>query len=131
MTCSRCPATGELLAIEVKPHTASDKDIAWSVLQAGMYADLFQRWADHAAARRTRFCTVWLPNGAVSAWRSGIAIQLAAPIKVRPVVALDRRAAPRAREKLAAVHAHLDAAGLGTDLYVRQVNLVGRLDPMS
>ena len=42
---------GEILAIEVKPHTASDKDIAWSVLQAGMYADLFQRWADYAGGK--------------------------------------------------------------------------------
>ena len=42
---------GELLAIEVKPHTAADKDIAWSVLQAGMYADLFQRWADQAGGK--------------------------------------------------------------------------------
>ena len=42
---------GDVLAIEVKPHTASDKDIAWSVLQAGMYADLFQRWADYAGGK--------------------------------------------------------------------------------
>lgn len=42
---------GEVLAIEVKPHTASDKDIAWSVLQAGMYADLFQLWADYAGGK--------------------------------------------------------------------------------
>ena len=39
---------GEILAIEIKPHTAPDTDIAWSVLQAGMYADPFQLWADHA-----------------------------------------------------------------------------------
>jgi hypothetical protein len=58
-------------------------------------------------------------------------IQVAAPIKVRPVVALDRRAAQSAREKLAAVCAHLASAGLATDLDVRQVNLVGRLDPIS
>ena len=41
---------GEVLAIEVKPHTASDRDIAWSVLH-GMYADLFQRWADSAGGK--------------------------------------------------------------------------------
>ena len=58
-------------------------------------------------------------------------IQVAAPIKVRPVVALDRRAAQSAKDKLAAVRAHLASAGLATDLDVRQVNLVGRLDPIS
>jgi hypothetical protein len=122
---------GEVLAIEVKPHTASDKDIAWSVLQAGMYADLFQLWADYAggkahevlhamAGQRNR---IGLPG------RAGI--QVTAPINVRPVVALDRRAAQSAKEKLAAVCTHLAFAGLATDLDVRQVNLVGRLDPIS
>ena len=62
---------------------------------------------------------------------SGTGIQLAAPIKVRPVVALDRRAKSSAKEKLAEVRAHLAAAGLATDLDVRQVNLVGRLDPLT
>jgi hypothetical protein len=58
------------------------------------------------------------------------AIKVAAPIKVRPVVALDRRASHSTKEKLTAVRAHLTAAGLATDLDVRQVNLVGRLDPL-
>ena len=56
---------------------------------------------------------------------SGTGIQIAAPIKVRPVVALDRRAKSSAKEKLAEVRAHLAAAGLATDLDVRAaVNLV-------
>jgi hypothetical protein len=45
---------GEVLAIEVKPHTVSDKDIAWSVLQAGMYVYLFQKWANRAGAKWSR-----------------------------------------------------------------------------
>jgi hypothetical protein len=61
---------------------------------------------------------------------SGSRIQLAAPIKVRPVVVLDRRAAHSAKEKLAAVRAQLTIAGLAADLDVRHVNLVGRLDPI-
>jgi hypothetical protein len=56
-------------------------------------------------------------------------IQVVAPIQVRPVVALDRRAAQSAKDKLAAVRVHLASAGLPTDLDGRQVNLVGRLDP--
>lgn len=122
---------GEVLAIEVKPHTSSDKDIAWSVLQAGMYADLFQRWADYAAGKAHEV----LHAMATQRHRIGLSnhagIQIAAPIKVRPVVALDRRAPKSAKDKLAAVCAHLASAGLATDLDVRQVNLVGRLDPMS
>jgi hypothetical protein len=58
-------------------------------------------------------------------------IQVAAPIKVRPVVALDRRATESAKEKLAAVRAHLASTGLASDLDVRQVNLVGHLEPIS
>jgi len=122
---------GEVLAIEVKPHTASDKDIAWSVLQAGMYADLFQLWADYAGGKAHEV----LHDMAGQRNRIGLSgragIQVAAPIKVRPVVALDLRAAQSAKEKLEAVCAHLAAAGLATDLDVRQVNLVGRLDPIS
>jgi hypothetical protein len=57
-------------------------------------------------------------------------IQLATPVKVRPVVALDRRSKSSAKRKLAEVRAHLAAAGLATNLDVQQVNLVGRLDPL-
>ncbi len=56
---------------------------------------------------------------------------LAAPIKVRPVVALDRRAKTSAKDKLAEVHRHLASSGLANNLYLRQVNLIGRLDPLS
>ena len=123
--------TGELLAIEVKPHTASDKDIAWSVLQAGMYADLFQRWADHAGGKAHEVLHGMAAQRRRIGLASGTAIQLATPIKVRPVVALDRRAKTSAKEKLAEVQRHLASSGLATDLYLRQVNLVGRLDPLS
>jgi hypothetical protein len=123
--------TGELLAIEVKPHTASDKDIAWSVLQAGMYADLFQRWANHASGKAHEVLHGMAAQRRRIGLASGTAIQLAAPIKVRPVVALDRRAKTSAKEKLAEVQRHLASSGLATDLYLRQVNLVGRLDPLS
>jgi hypothetical protein len=123
--------TGELLAIEVKPHTASDKDIAWSVLQAGMYADLFQRWADQAGGKAHEVLHGMAAQRRRIGLASGTAIQLAAPIKVRPVVALDRRAKTSAKEKLAEVQRHLASSGLATDLYLRQVNLVGRLDPLS
>jgi hypothetical protein len=118
--------TGEVLAIEVRPHTASDKDIPWSVLQAGMCADLFQRRADQVGGAHEV-----LHDMAAKRSRIGLApsrgILLAAPITVRPVVALGRRATSSARAKLADVRAHLISAGLATDLDVRQVNLVGRL----
>jgi hypothetical protein len=123
--------TGELLAIEVKPHTASDKDIAWSVLQAGMYADLFQRWADQADGKAHEVLHGMTGQRRRIGLTSGTAIQLAAPIKVRPVVALDRRAKISAKKKLAEVRRHLASSSLATDLYLRQVNLVGRLDPLS
>lgn len=123
--------TGELLAIEVKPHTASDKDIAWSVLQAGMYADLFQRWADQAGGKAHEVLHGMAAQRRRIGLASGSAIQLAAPIKVRPVVALDRRAKTSAKDKLAEVHRHLASSGLANNLYLRQVNLIGRLDPLS
>ena len=122
---------GEVLAIEVKPHTAPDKDIAWSVLQAGMYADLFQRWADHAGGKAHEVLHDMAAQRKRIGLAGGTAIKLAAPIRVRPVVALDRRAATSAKEKLAQVRAHLASAGLASDLDVRLVNLVGRLDPPS
>jgi hypothetical protein len=121
---------GEILAIEVKPHTASDKDIAWSVLQAGMYADLFQRWADHADGEAHEVLHGMAAQRRRIGLSSGAEIQLATPVKVRPVVALDRRAKNSAKRKLAEVRAHLAAAGLATNLDVQQVNLVGRLDPL-
>ena len=105
-------AEGEILAIEVKPHTASDKDIAWSVLQAGMYADLFQRWADYAGGKAHEVLHGMAAQRKRIGLSSGTGIQLAAPIKVRPVVALDRRAKGSAKEKLAEVRAHLAAAVL-------------------
>jgi len=122
---------GEVLAIEVKPHTASDKDIAWSVLQAGMYADLFQLWADGAGGKAHEVLHAMAGQRHRIGLLGRAGIQVAAPIKVRPVVALDRRATPSAKEKLAEVHTHLASTGLATDLDVRQVNLVGRLDPIS
>jgi hypothetical protein len=122
--------SGEVLAIEVKPHTASDKDIAWSVLQAGMYADLFQLWADQAGGEAHEILHGMAGQRNRIGLSSGSRIQLPAPIKVRPVVALDRRAARSAKEKLAAVRAQLTMAGLAADLDVRHVNLVGRLDPI-
>jgi hypothetical protein len=122
---------GEVLAIEVKPHTASDRDIAWSVLQAGMYADLFQRWADGAGGKAHEVLHAMAGQRHRIGLSGRAGIQVSAPIKVRPVVALDRRATQSAKEKLAAVRAHLASAGLATDLDVRQVNLVGRLDPIS
>lgn len=96
-----------------------------------MYADLFQLWADHAGGKAHEVLHGMAAQRSRIGLSDRIGIHLAAPIKVRPVVALDRRAAPRAREKLKAVLAHLNAAGLGTNMDVRQVNLVGRLDPIS
>ena len=84
MRCACVSSRGEVLAIEVKPHTASDKDIAWSVLQAGMYADLFQLWADYAGGKAHEV----LHEMAGQRNRIGLSgragIQVAAPIKVRP-----------------------------------------------
>jgi hypothetical protein len=122
---------GEVLAIEVKPHTASDKDIAWSVLQAGMYADLFQLWADGAGGKAPKVLHAMAGQRHRIGLSGRAGIHVAAPIKVRPVVALDRRATQSAKEKLAEVRAYLASAGLATDLDVRQVNLVGRLEPIS
>jgi hypothetical protein len=122
---------GEVLAIEVKPHTASDRDIAWSVLQAGMYADLFQRWADSAGGKAHEVLHAMAAQRNRIGLSDRAGIQVAAPIKVRPVVALDRRATQSAKEKLAVVCGHLASTGLATDLDLRQVNLVGRLDPIS
>jgi len=120
---------GEVLAIEVKPHTASDKDIAWSVLQAGMYADLFQLWADGAGGKAHEVLHAMAGQRHRIGLSSRAGIQVTAPIKVRPVVALDRRATQSAKGKLAEVRMHLASTGLATDLDVKQVNLVGRLGP--
>jgi hypothetical protein len=95
-----------------------------------MYADLFQRWADHAGGKAHEVLLGMAAQRRRIGLSSGAEIQLAAPLKVRPVVALDRRARSSAKKKLAEVRAHLAAAGLATDLDVQQVNLVGRLDPL-
>jgi len=90
-----------------------------------MYADLFQRWADHADGKSHEVLHGMAAQRKRIGLSSGTGIQLAAPIKVRPVVALDRRAKSSAKEKLAEVRAHLAATGLAADLDVRQVNLGG------
>jgi hypothetical protein len=95
-----------------------------------MYADLFQLWADQAGGKALEVLHGMAGQRNRIGLSSGSRIQLAAPIKVRPVVALDRRAAHSAKEKLAAVRAQLTIAGLAADLDVRHVNLVGRLDPI-
>ena len=95
-----------------------------------MYADLFQTWVDQAgseaetilhgmAAQRTR---IGLPG------ISGI--RLATPIVVRPVVAIDRRTSFSAKARLTEVRVHLSSVGLASDIDVRQVNLIGRRDPL-
>ena len=121
---------GEILAIEVKPHTAPDTDIAWSVLQAGMYADLFQRWADQAGDTASAV----LQGMAEQRHQIGLApeaqVKLASPVKVVPVVAIDRRATDSAAYKLNEVLSTLRSAHLADDMRVRRVNLVGRLDPI-
>jgi len=96
-----------------------------------MYADLFQRWADHADGKPHEVLHGMAAQRNRIGLSSGTGIQLAAPVKVLPVVALDRRAKTSAKEKLAEVRVHLATAGLATDLGVRQVNLVGRLDPLA
>ena len=53
---------GEVLAIEVKPHTASDRDIAWSVLQPACTPTSSSDGLTPRAARPTRFCTLWRHN---------------------------------------------------------------------
>ncbi len=121
---------GEILAIEVKPHTAADTDIAWSVLQAGMYADLFQRWADQAGDSALAV----LRGMAEQRHQIGLApeaqFKLASPVRVVPVVAIDWRTRDSAVHKLNEVLSTLRSAHLADDMSVHRVNLVGRLDPI-
>jgi hypothetical protein len=109
---------------------AAETDNAWSVLQAGMYADLFQRWADQAGDTASAV----LRGMAEQRHQIGLApeaqFKLASPVTVVPVVAIDWRARDSAVHKLNEVLLTLRSAHLADDMRVRRVNLVGRLDPI-
>ena len=71
-----------------------------ATLYVGMYADLFQRWADHADGKAYEVLYGMAAQRRRIGLSSGAEIELAAPVKVRPVVALDRRAKSAQRRSL-------------------------------
>jgi hypothetical protein len=118
---------GGLVAIEVKPATASASSIAWSPIQARMYATFFQDWLD---ANRSEAAAI--VSGMVDQRRrvglsaGGRAAHLDVTRPVRALVAVDSRLSEAARTRMAEVIRHYDEVGQPLHVEVMSVNLIGR-----
>ena len=122
---------GRLLAIEVKPLGVGS--IAWVTAQATMYARLLQAWVDHPPHPDHDPRDVL--RGMLSQRRQiGLAhgkFDLADPIKVVPVVALQRGASPEMIRRMLAVRDALARVDLGVPpVEIYEVNLLGEMLPL-
>lgn len=120
---------GKLLAIEVKPATATG-GITWAPLQVRLYADLLAEWA-HSEPMAAEII------GGMVTQRADLGLVVhkplvKEPLEVHPVIAIGRHCSPNALLRLREVQAQLDDAGLNRPpLRVASVTLAGRLDLMS
>jgi hypothetical protein len=121
---------GELLAIEIKPRTASAKAIAWVPLQVRHYANLLDKWAaTHPKAAEVidgmveqRVALGLAPNPRTPLRR---------PLVVRPVVVLEHGCSMEALSRLNQVRQTLAEAALDTpSLEVLVLTAAGRLKPV-
>lgn len=122
---------GELLAIEVKPSTASAAAIAWVPLQARHYANLVGMWAaTHPNAAEVingmvqQRTTLGLTQGAIP--------PVEQPLTVRPVVVLQHGCSDIKLKRLWEVQSRLAAAACNEPgLEVLALTPAGRLKPLS
>lgn len=121
---------GALVAIEIKPARAS-ASIPWAPVQVRHYADLLGRWAaqDHGAAAEV--VDEMMRQRVELGLTSGLARSCARPVRVRPMLAIQRGASRVVLDRLHRVRRRLEETGHDDPpLSVCQVNLVGRLDPL-
>lgn len=124
---------GRLLAVEVKPRDTAS--IRWAAAQATVYASLFERWinwpppkADPPGQILKGMIEQRVSLGLADAARPDIPDQP----EVLPVVAVQRGAKETYIEGLKQVQRALLAAGVGhQELQICEVNMAGRLDPIS
>jgi hypothetical protein len=124
-------ASGELLAIEVKP--ADSNTLPWALVQVMHYANLLREWAAQPPSNGRSTPTAVL-QGMLDQRRilglvhNSDAFQVADPVIVRPVLAFDRGASAAARKRLLEVASHLQSRGVNVDVDMYEVNRIGRLD---
>lgn len=122
--------SGRLLAVEVKPRDVSS--IAWSGLQAMMYARLFRRWLDephHPDWRPAREVLIQMLQQR-KLLSPGLKGPQAVPsqLTVVPVVALQRGANPAYVERLMNIRDHVAGAGLADPpVEIYEASITGKL----
>lgn len=121
--------TGVVLAIEVKP--AGVGSVVWAPAQAAMYARLLQRWIDESANDPDHAPVAVLEGLLAQRAQLGLArgdAVLATPLRVAPVVVLQRGASPELIRRMVAVRDVLAGASLGVEpIRIYEVDLLGRL----
>ncbi|QZY29696.1 hypothetical protein [Nocardioides coralli] len=124
-------ASGEVLAIEVKPLAGGG--VPWVAAQATMYARVLQTWIDedgHALAREVLGDTLRQRRELGLCPKTDVT--LPGRLSVRPVVALQRGATQKLKDRMLAVRDALNAADLGVpDVRVYEVSITGDLKELA
>jgi hypothetical protein len=111
--------SGEVLAIEVKPATATS-GITWSPLQARQYANLFAEWS-----RRNESAPDVISGMLEQRRRLGLLAtdvpRVERPLRITPVVAIGHGCSKAALSRLREVQDRIIAAGLDDPLVASQV----------
>ncbi len=122
------PETGQLVAVEVKPYDGAG--IAWVAAQATMYARLLNEWiaADDRAEDIVRGTVAQRQQ--LGLFDAPFEVDLSLP--VAPVVALQRGAGEKQKERMIAVRAALPYADLGVPpAEILEVSITGDLTPLA
>ncbi len=122
-------ADGRLLAVEVKPLGVGT--IAWVAAQAAMYARIMQGWVDSAGEQAADVVLGMFDQRAKIGLLSG-SVEIATPLEVVPVVALQRGASQELIRRMLQVRDVLAAdAQLGIPpVEIFEVSLLGELLPL-
>lgn len=122
---------GRILAVEVKPLSAGT--IAWVPAQAVMYARILQAWIDHppmAGHEPSEVLRGMLDQRRRIGLASG-SFDVSSPLKVVPVVALQRGASAEMVRRMLAVRDALKGSNLDVaPVEIYEVNLLGELLPL-
>lgn len=122
---------GRVLAIEVKPLSGSS--VAWVAAQAAMYARILQGWIEHDQQPGQEPDTV-LRQMLAQRRRVGLAsgsFDVEVPMRVVPVVALQRGASPEMVRRMLAVRDALAKVDLGVEpIEIYEVTLLGEMLPL-
>lgn len=122
------PETGQLVAVEVKPYDGAG--IAWVAAQATMYARLLNEWitADDRAEDIVRRTV--RQRQQLGLFDAPFKVDLSLP--VAPVVALQRGAGQKQKERMIAVRNALPYADLGVPtVEILEVSITGDLTPLA